>query len=48
MHTPTASTSRYGRIVDSGAITCAAGMANIAAPTPNQPICVSAISAEGR
>jgi len=32
----------------SGAISLATGMANMATPTPNQPICVKLMRAEGR
>ena len=43
MHTPAATTRMTGLMLSSSA----AGMANMATPTPNQPIWVRAMRAEG-
>lgn len=44
MHTPARMTSQTGLMFSSSA----AGTANMAMPTPNQPICVKLMSTEGK
>ena len=48
MHAPAMMTSVHSAAVLPPSSSFATGMANMAMPTPNQPICVKEIIAEGR
>ena len=48
MHAPATSTRIHSASLLPPSSSFATGMANIATPTPNQPICVKLIIADGR